>query len=152
MTVSLIKYENRYAPDFKRLNMEWLDKYNLTEQYDLDILNNPQASIIDKGGFIFLAISDEQVVGTAGLAKKNNFEFELVKMAVDPAVRGGGIGKMLLNHCIDTAKKLKLKKISLYSNSKLQTALKLYEQAGFEYVDVSGSPMLTADIKMELAF
>jgi hypothetical protein len=36
--VELILYEDRYAGDFKRLNLEWLDKYNLTEEYDLKVL------------------------------------------------------------------------------------------------------------------
>lgn len=72
-------------------------------------------------------------------------------MAVDPACRGKGIGKMLLNHCIEAAKKLQAEKLSLFSNSKLQTALKLYQQVGFTHVEVKGTPLLTADVKMELS-
>ena len=29
--ISIIVYENKYQPDFKRLNLEWLEKNNLTE-------------------------------------------------------------------------------------------------------------------------
>lgn len=149
--ISLVAYEDKYLQDFKRLNLEWLDKYDLTEQYDLDILNDPQGSIIDKGGCIFIALDDEHVVGTAGLSKKSKSEYELVKMAVDPAWRGKGIGKMLLNHCLEAAKKLNAERISLFSNSKLKTALKLYEQFGFTHLEVKDTPLLTADVKMELS-
>ena len=72
-------------------------------------------------------------------------------MAVDPACRGKGIGKMLLERCIEAAKKLKAEKLSLFSNSKLQAALKLYQQFGFTHVEVKGTPLLTADVKMELS-
>jgi GNAT superfamily N-acetyltransferase len=149
--ISIVTYQDKYLPDFKRLNMEWLDKYNLTEPYDLDILNDPQGAIIDKGGCIFIAVDDGDAVGTAGLAKINDAEYELVKMTVDPAYRGKGLGKKLLNHCLEVAKGLHAEKISLYSNSQLQTALQLYEQFGFMHVDASGGPLLTADVKMELS-
>lgn len=102
---TIILYQDKYQPDFKRLNMEWLEKYGLTEAYDLAILNDPRVKIIDKGGCIFLAVEDEIVIGTAGLAKMGEAHYELIKMAVDPAARGKGIGKLLLNHCLAYAKK-----------------------------------------------
>jgi ribosomal protein S18 acetylase RimI-like enzyme len=149
--ISVVLYKDRYLQDFKRLNLEWLDKYDLTEQYDLDILNDPQGSIIAKGGCIFIALDNGLAVGTAGLSKENDSEYELIKMAVDPASRGKGIGKILLNHCLEAAKKMNAEKISLFSNSKLQTALKLYKQFGFTHVEVKGTSLLTADVKMELS-
>ena len=149
--IEIILYEDKYQPDFNRLNLEWLDKYNLTETYDLEILNDPKGKIIDKGGCIFLAEENGNIIGTAGLAKKSDAEYELIKMAVDPLSRGKGIGKLLLKHCLETAKKSGIKKISLFSSSHLQTALKMYEQFGFAHVEVTDSPLLTADVKMELS-
>jgi N-acetylglutamate synthase-like GNAT family acetyltransferase len=134
-----------------RLNLEWLDQYNLTESHDLHILDNPMETIIEPGGHIFLAMDGYDVVGTAGLQKKNEEEYELVKMAVDPKYRGQGISKLLLEKCIDEARKNKAEKIFLFSNSQLHTAINLYKKYGFEHVAVTDSPMLTADIKMELS-
>jgi putative acetyltransferase len=148
--ITIIAYENKYQPDFKRLNLEWLDKYNLTESHDLEILDDPEGIVIARGGCIFLAMDDKKVVGTAGLWKENEKEYELVKMAVDPSYRGKGISKLLLDHCLEETKKLKAKKIFLFSNSQLKTALKLYEQYGFRHVDPKDSPYVTADVKMEL--
>jgi hypothetical protein len=48
------------------------------------------------------------------------------------------------------ARALNAKKIFLYSNSQLKTALRLYERYGFEYLEVKDAPFVTADIKMEL--
>lgn len=149
--ITVISYEKKYKPDFKRLNLYWLEKYGLTEQHDLDILDNPEEKIIIPGGCIFLALDNEKVIGTAGIAKEHNRVYELVKMVVDPAYHGQGIGKKLLEHCLTEAKKMDAEKIFLFSNSQLTTALKMYEKYGFKNVAVTDSPMLTADVKMELS-
>jgi putative acetyltransferase len=148
--IEIIEYESKYQPDFKRLNLEWLDKYNLTESHDLEILDDPKGSVLARGGCIFLAMDVEKVIGTAGLWKENEWEYELIKMAVDTEYRGQGISKILLDRCLQEAKERKATKVFLFSNSQLKTALKLYEKYGFIYVDVTDAPFLTADIKMEL--
>jgi len=95
-------------------------------------------------------MDNQKVIRTAGIWKENDEEYELVKMAVDPSYRGQGISKILLEKCLDEARKKKAKKMFLYSNSQLKTALHLYEQYGFYHVDVTDAPFLTADVKMEL--
>jgi len=71
-------------------------------------------------------------------------------MSVAPAFQGKGIGKILLKKCLEKARELKAKKIFLYSNSQLTTAIALYKKYGFVHVDASNSPLVTADVKMEL--
>jgi len=146
----IINYSDEYADDFKQLNLEWLNKYNLAESHDLKIINDPKRTILDNGGCIFLAREGDNVIGTAGLANDGNLVFELVKMSVAPAFQGRGIGKILLEKCLDKARELKAKKIFLYSNSQLTTAIALYKKYGFAHVDASNSPLVTADVKMEL--
>lgn len=148
--IEIISYHKKYQPDFKRLNLEWLDKYNLTESHDLEILEDPDGTVIARGGCIFLAKEKDEIVGTAGLWKEDDEQYELVKMAVDPAYRGKGISKLLLDKCLAEAKQLNAGRIILFSNSQLKTALKLYEQYGFRHVAVENSPFETADVKMEL--
>jgi putative acetyltransferase len=148
--IEIIDYSGEYANDFRELNLEWLDKYNLTESHDLEVINHPQEAILDRGGHIFLAREGDRIVGTAGIANEGDPVYELVKMAVAPEFRGKGISKMLIEKCLDKARELKAKKIFLYSNSQLQTAISLYKKYGFVHVDASNSPLLTADVKMEM--
>lgn len=148
--ITVVNYQDKYQPDFKRLNLEWLDKYGLTESHDLEILDDPQGTVISRGGCIFLALDEDKVVGTAGLWKENEKEFELVKMTVDPSYRGKGISKVLLDKCLEEAANRKAEKIFLFSNSQLTTALELYRKYGFQHVAVTDAPFLTADVKMEL--
>jgi ribosomal protein S18 acetylase RimI-like enzyme len=148
--IEIIPYTKVYQDVFKRLNMEWLEKYNLVESHDLEILNDPDGTVIVRGGLIFLAKDGENIVGSAGLYKQDQKTFELIKMAVDPAQRGLGTGQMLLNHCLKTAKDRGAEKVILFSNSQLKSAIHLYEKYGFRHVDVSDAPFETADVKMEL--
>jgi N-acetylglutamate synthase-like GNAT family acetyltransferase len=146
----IIDYENQYHKDFQRLNLEWLEKFDLVESHDLEILNHPQENVIHRGGFIFLLKEDNAIIGTAGIFKINDTEFELIKMTVAPEHRGKKFGDMLLEKCIVKAKEMNASKLILYSNSNLQTAIRLYEKFGFKHVDVTDAPFETADIKMEL--
>jgi GNAT superfamily N-acetyltransferase len=149
--IEIIEYQTRYHREFKSLNLEWLDKFNLTESHDLEVLNDPDGTVIARGGCIFLAKEGEEIIGTAGLWKESDEEYELVKMTVAPAYRGKGISKLLLERCLSAAKDLGAHKIILYSNSQLKTALGLYEKFGFRHVSVIDAPFLTADVKMELS-
>lgn len=148
--VELILYEDKYAADFKRLNLEWLDKYNLTEDHDLMILDDPRATVLDSGGVIYLARAGNEIVGSAGLMKEHEGVFELVKMAVTEKWQGKGISKLLLDKCLETARQWDIKKITLFSNSQLQRAIKMYEKYGFRHIKLENSPLVTADVRMEL--
>ena len=148
--VNIIEYSSRYHADFRKLNLEWLDKYNLTESHDLMVLDDPIGTILDTGGYIWLAQTDGLIVGTAALIKEHEGVFELAKMAVTAAYRGRGISKQLIEACLQKAKEIRAKKLTLFSNHQLLTALKLYEKYGFRHVEVKDSPFETADVKMEL--
>jgi len=147
----IIDYEDQYLKDFQRLNLEWLEKFNLIESHDLEILNHPRENVIDCGGFIFLVKDTNVIIGSAGIFKRNDNEYELIKMSVTPEHRGKKFGDMLLEKCIGKANEMKATKIILFSNSNLQTAISLYEKFGFKHIDVVDAPFKTADIKMELS-
>lgn len=149
--IEIIPYSDEHASIFKVLNLEWLDKYNLTETHDLLILNDPKATIVNNGGVIYLAKSGEEIVGSAAIINEGHGIYELAKMSVAPAFQGKGISKLLLEKCIGAAKEKNAKKLILFSNSRLQTAIALYKKYGFRHIDVTDAPFLTADIKMELS-
>lgn len=148
--IEIIEYTNAHATAFKRINLEWLEQYNLTDHYDHVILNDPQGTIIDHGGVIYLAKSNDTIIGSAALMKEHDGVYELAKMTVTPEWRGRGISKILIEQCLATAKRLNARKIVLFSNDQLQTAIALYAHYGFKHIDVTDSPFTTANVKMEL--
>jgi len=150
MEINIIPYRSEHHVLFKQLNLEWLDHYNLTESHDLMILDDPEGTVLRNGGFIWMAEAEGKIVGCAGLMKEKEGEYELIKMAVTEGYRGKGISKLLIEQCLTTAKEIGAKKVSLFSNHQLHTALSLYEKYGFYHVEVVNSPMETADVRMEL--
>lgn len=150
--VSIIDFELKYAGDFKKMNLEWLDKYGLTEAPDLLMLNDPQKEILDTGGCIYLAKDGNNIVGSAALIKESAVQFELAKMTVAPDYRGKGISNILIETCINKAKEMGAKRLYLVSNSQLTTAVSLYEKYGFKHIAVVDAHYVTADVMMELIF
>jgi GNAT superfamily N-acetyltransferase len=146
----IIDYTDEYAEHFRMLNLEWLGQYGLLESHDVMVINDPRGTILNKGGYIFLAKVGDTIAGSAALMNEGHGEYELAKMAVAPAYRGRGISKLLIESCIEKAKEVGAIKISLFSNHQLQTAIHLYEKYDFKHVEVKGSPFETADVKMEL--
>ena len=149
--LQIIPYADNHAAAFKAINIEWLEKYNLLESHDIEMLDDPHRTIIAGGGVIYLAENNGIIIGNEALIHEHNDIYELAKMTVVPAWRGKGISKMLLEKCLDTARVLQAKKIILFSNDQLQTAIALYQQYGFIHIPVTDSPFTTANIKMELS-
>jgi putative acetyltransferase len=150
MEIKIIPYRSEHHAVFKQLNLEWLDFYHLTESHDLMILDDPQGKVIDKGGFIWMAEADGKIVGSAGLMKEEDGVYELVKMAVTEGYRGKGIARLLIERCLYKAREIGAKKVTLFSNHQLETAIGLYEKYGFKHTALVNSPMETADVRMEL--
>jgi putative acetyltransferase len=148
--VRIIDYRDEHQPVFKQLNLEWLDHYDLTESHDLEVLNDPRETILNNGGAIYLASCDEMIVGSAALMKESEGVYQLAKMTVTKDFRRRGISRLLIDKCLEKAREFRARKIILFSNHLLLTAIGLYEKYGFKHVDAKDSPFETADIKMEL--
>ncbi|UQD56952.1 GNAT family N-acetyltransferase [Flavobacterium sp. K5-23] len=146
--ITIIPFSADLKEPFKELNYEWLKKYFKIEPKDKRVLSNPQEEIIDKGGMIFYAKYHDKIVGTVALINIDKNLFELSKMAVTDDVQGLGIGKKLLQHCIEAAEKQKIKTLLLYSNRSLVPAIHLYHKFGFVEVPLEEGVYERADIKM----
>ncbi|HEX8356738.1 MAG TPA: GNAT family N-acetyltransferase [Segetibacter sp.] len=146
----IIDYNDQYASDFASLNKAWLQKYFVVEPIDDRMLANPKHYFIDEGGLIFFAKINEKIAGTVALLKVSEGIFELSKMAVSEEFQGKKIGTKLLEHCLETARELKLKKVILYSNTKLENAIHLYKKLGFIEVPLDEVEYKRANIKMEI--
>ena len=150
--IEIIEYDDQYHSDFKSMNLDYLDKYHLTESHDMLILDDPRGTVLKNDGFLWLAKAGDEIVGTVGLLNEGDGTFELIKMCVAEKWRGKGISKLLMETCLGKVKELGGKKLFLFSNHQLRTALNLYTKYGFKDVEVKDSPFETADVKMELEF
>ncbi len=149
--VEILSYTEDLTSDFARLNLEWLEKYFYVEEYDKQVLFNPQEHIIKDGGQILFAKSGEEIAGTVALIRRGEDVFELSKMAVSESFQGLRIGQKLMYACIHTAGVNGIKKLILDSNTTLVAAINLYRKVGFKEIPVpEDTHYERSNIRMEL--
>jgi len=149
LAIKVISYKAEHQPWFEKFNRDWIEKFFWMEPLDFEVLQNPDEYIISKGGFIFMGLYENELVGTVALKFLSPGVYEFTKMAVDEKFQGKKIGKELSIAAISKAQQLQAKKIVLYSNTKLISAIALYRKLGFVEVPLDG-PYKRSDIKMEL--
>ena len=85
----------------------------------------------------FLAELNNKIVGGGGIYPTDGLPpdtCELVKMYLLPEARGFGLGRTLIEKCIEAAAENGFKKIYLETMPELKQALSVYEKFGFEYL------------------
>jgi DNA-binding MarR family transcriptional regulator len=129
--LEIVPYAPGLREHFFRLNAQWLERHFRIEDIDRTVLGDPERHILQPGGAIFFARLGEEVIGTCALLQESPGVFELTKMGVDETFRGLGAGRRLLDACIAEFHRRKGHTLFLESNSRLTTALRMYEKAGF---------------------
>jgi len=129
--VKVEPFQDEFADDFKRLNLEWIEKYFVVEEMDKKHLDHPRENIIEAGGEIYSVLEDGIVKGVCALVFHEEGVYELAKMAVDKESRGKGYGNLLMEAVIKGARDKNAEKIIIVSNSQLDAAINLYKKYGF---------------------
>lgn len=130
-SVEIVDYEPTLRSAFRRLNVEWLQRWFTVEPIDEAVMGDPEHHVLAAGGHILFAMSDGEAVGTVALRKVDDGVFELTKMAVAPDRRGGGIGRQLLAAALERFASIEGRRLFLESNDRLEAAVRLYESVGF---------------------
>jgi DNA-binding MarR family transcriptional regulator len=129
--LEIVPYQPALKEHFYRLNAAWLERHFRIEDIDRVVLGDPETYVLKPGGAIFFARLGGEVIGTCALLQESPGVYELSKMGVDETFRGLGAGRQLLAAAIAEFKRREGRELFLESNSRLKTALRMYEQAGF---------------------
>lgn len=149
--VLVTPFRPEFSHRFEELNREWIEQYFALETADLTLFSDPYGAIVAPGGQIFFVMENGDAVGTCAVVRESDRVFELAKMAVTSSARGRGYGDLLIRAAIDFARASGAHKLVLASNSRLTTALSLYEKHGFRHVPISGEQEYErVDVLMEL--
>ena len=148
----IVDYTPCYGPVFRALNEAWITAHWQMEEADYHALDDPETYILAQGGHIFVALYRDEPVGVCALCRSRQpgYDYELAKLAVDPRVRGKGIGRLLCEAVIAKATECGGRKIFLESNTLLGPAIRLYRKLGFEELAEYRPAYERGDIQMEL--
>jgi ribosomal protein S18 acetylase RimI-like enzyme len=135
---------------FSELNIGWLMHYFSIEPVDEFVLYHPEEAIIEQGGVILFAILNNEIIGTVALRKQTAGIFELTKMTIREDHRGKGFGERLCLAAINKACEMRIKKLVLYSSTRLPEAIPLYHKLGFREIIKEEGIYDRCNIKMEI--
>lgn len=147
-TIEIIDYRPEHQPYFERFNRYWIEALFEMEPVDEWVLTNPDKAILETGGAILMALCNGVPAGTVGLRKVDNETYEFTKMAVDPSYHRRGIARAISFASFRKAKQLGATRVILYSNTRNEAAIRLYEQIGFWHVPVEEGVYKRANVKM----
>jgi putative acetyltransferase len=89
------------------------------------------------GSMYFVVEEEGYLLGGAGIYPSEGLPqqtCELVKMYLRPGARGKGIGKLLIDKCLDFAKGIGYLQVYIETMPELGKAVAVYEKFGFEYL------------------
>ena len=84
-----------------------------------------------------IAVADGKILGGGGIYPTEGLPedtCELVKMYLLPEARGIGLGRTLIERCLETAIANGFQQVYLETLPELKLAVKVYEKYGFEYL------------------
>jgi putative acetyltransferase len=90
------------------------------------------------GSRYHVSVIDGRIIGGGGIYPSAGLPegvCELVKMYLDPAGRGKGIGKRLIEECLSFARSYGYKQVYIETMPELQKAMSIYEKFGFRYLE-----------------
>ena len=152
--VEIVEYQPQYKKAFYELNRKWIEQYWALEPHDIEVLENPEKHILEKGGHIFVALYNGFPVGVCALcpmSPESEYDFELAKLAVSNSIQRKGVGRRLCDAVINKARELGGEILFLESNTRLKPAIALYRKLGFKELPEYHPAYARGDIQMKLS-
>ncbi len=134
--MKILEYINDYKDNVNNLIHEILVKEYGFKQFSNNILNSENDEYFMGNNKLWVAIEDDEIIGTTGIIEVSKNHALLKKVYVKESHRGKGIAQQLLNQCLDYARNIGYDYIFLETYHRLERAKAFYSKNGFlEYDD-----------------
>lgn len=136
--MEIVRYEEEYKEQIidHILNIQ-------NNEYFLDLTIEEESDLLDieneyfiSGGYFWVAIENNKVIGTIALQKKTTDGAVLKKFFVNREYRNRKIGLMLYQLLIDYCKTINIHTLVLDTPSVTHTAHNFYRKAGFKEIPI----------------
>ncbi len=108
-----------------------------TAYYDTS-LDNMLENFLAPGSCYLVGVLNGRIAGGGGIYPSTGLPAdtcELVKMYLDASARGKGLGRQLMDKCLDFAVTYGYRQVYLETFPELQKAISIYEKYGFRHLD-----------------
>lgn len=146
----VIEYQEKYKKYFIEFNTDWIEEnFGSLETEDIDTFNHIDESL-EKGAMIYFALEDGNVLATC-MAKPldESGTWELCKLGSNKHLPHKGAGSAVFQAAMDWAIHHGAGRLFILSNSKLKTALHIYEKYGFHEIKLEDYEYIRGDIAFE---
>jgi|GEM_PF-115074 len=137
-SIEFVPYSRELAPYFEKLNRVWIEQFFYMEEFDKQVLEQPETYILNPGGYILFIKYDGVIAGTVALMPIDDETVEMTKLGVDESLRGKKLGWLLSKRIMEQAAAQGYKKMVLYSNTVLEPAINMYRKLGFKEIKPEG--------------
>lgn len=108
--------------------------YLALQNYEHEIADLPYKYGPQVGGVLHLALVDGKPAGCIGLRKLDDARCEMKRLYVRPAYRRHKLGDLLVQQIMADAKALGYKQMLLDTLPELDSAIRLYQRHGFDFI------------------
>jgi DNA-binding MarR family transcriptional regulator/N-acetylglutamate synthase-like GNAT family acetyltransferase len=98
----------------------------------------------------WIAERDAAIIGSVFMVRKSPTVAQLRLLFVEPSARGLGLGNRLVDECIEFAREVGYRKITLWTHSNLVAARHIYQQKGFTRVHVESYHAFGQELENEV--
>jgi len=153
---TIVPYTDQLRSTFAELWVPWLTGMTGKDPEPEDQLavGDPAAFYIAKGGAVFFAIAEDTPIAVVAVKNLSGGVYEFCKLVVLDRARGTGVGRAMVQACIDFTRSQGGSVLMLQSFKRLTVALDMYARMGFESMVPPAQMLVLArtEVVMGMAF